>query len=91
MKTRLKNKAEKQHDVKMINDAVNEFVKVASEFVDEFAECEGDVFYSSYQKFSSAKWKYANDLETSKMTRVGECWDYEAGVTGEYKYHDLKK
>lgn len=91
MKTRLKNKDEKKHDAKMVNDAVDEFVKVAAEFADEFAECDGDVFYSSYQKFSAAKWRYAHDLEASKMTRVGESWDYENGVTGNYKYHDLKK
>ena len=91
MKTRLKNKAEKQHDAKMINDAVSGFVEMSSEFYEEYAECDGDVFYSSYQKFSTARWKYSHDLETSKMKRVGGSWDYENGVTGIYNYHDINK
>lgn len=90
MKTRLKNKAEKQHDAKMINDAVAEFVKMASEFADEFAECD-DVMHRTFTKFRDAKYEHDRALEISKHPKVGACWNYDKGVTGRYRYHDLNK
>ena len=89
MKTRLKNKAEKEYDSQMFDESKEELVKVASEFASEFSECDGDVFYSTYQKFTNANWKYTQDRDVIKMTKVGECWDYENGITGEFRYHGI--
>ena len=90
MKTRLKNKAEKQYDAKMINDAVSGFVEMASEFHEEYAECD-DVMHRTYTKFRDAKYEYDRALEISKLPKVGACWDYENGVTGRYRYHEINK
>ena len=89
MKTRLKNKAEKEYDSKMFDESKEELVKLASEFASEFSECDGDVFYSTYQKFTNANWKYTQARDVIKMTKVGECWDYENGITGEFRYHGI--
>ena len=90
MKPRLKTKAEKQYDSKMLDESKDELVKLASEFASEFTECDGDVFYSTYQKFTNANWKYTQAMDVIKMTKVGECWDYDQGITGEFKYRDMK-
>ena len=89
MKTRLKNKAEKQYDADEISKEASAFVKVASEFADEFTECGGDVYFATYQKFTSAKWSHDHAIEVSKMRQVGDMWDHDNGVTGIYRYHDL--
>ena len=74
MKTRLKNKAEKEYDSKMFDESKEELVKLASEFASEFSECDGDVFYSTYQKFTNANWKYTQAVDVMKMSKVGKCW-----------------
>ena len=37
-----------------------------------------------------ASWKYTQAMDVIKMTKVGGCWDYEHGITGEFKYRDMK-
>ena len=89
MKTRLKNKAEKEYDSKMLDESKEELAKLASEFASEFSECDGDVFYSTYQKFTNANWKYTQARDVINMTKVGESWDYENGIKGEFRYHGI--
>ena len=86
MKTRLKNKAEKQHDSKMINDAVSGFVEMSAEFYEEYAECD-DVMHRTFTKFRDAKYEHDRALEISRMTKVGAQWGH--GVTGIYRYYEI--
>ena len=90
MKTRLKNKAEKEYDSKMLDDSKEELVRAASEFASEFTEFEGDVFYSTYKKFTNSNWQCTQAMDVMKMPKVGPFWDWDKGVTGEFKYRDIK-
>ena len=90
MKTREKNKKEKEHDQKRLEKATKELADVANGFATEFAECDGDVFYSSFQKLKNAAMEYDREKEMSKMTKVGESWDWQKGICGEHRYRDIQ-
>ena len=89
MKTRSKNKKEKEYDQLQLDQARRELAEEALKFSQEFAECEGDVFYSSYKEFSSKAWHYEREKENVKMKKVGKYWDYENDVCGEYRYSEI--
>ena len=90
MKTRAKNKKETDHDQKSLANSTKELADMVSNFVIEFAECDGDVFYSSFVKLQTASFKYNSAKDVLNMPKVGEYWDYNKGVTGEFKYRDIK-
>ena len=89
MKTRAKNKKEIEHDQQKLDASTKELADVANGFASEFAECDGDVFYSTYQKLQNAAWSYDREKEMSKMTKVGEEWEWQKGICGEYRYRDI--
>lgn len=89
MKTRLKNKKEKEYDQKLVEDAMRKLAEQAVIFANEFAECDGDVFYSTYQDFANKSWQYEREKENAKMTKVGLHWDFETNVCGAYRYNGI--
>jgi len=89
MKTRLKNKAEKKFDSNELENNKDEFLKTASEFASEFSDMEGDVYFSTYQKFQNSHWHYDRSLEVMAMKKVGDEWDYSKGITGAYRYRGI--
>ena len=89
MKVRNKNKSEKQHDSNMLDIARRELAEQAATFANEFSECDGDVFYSTYQDFANKAWHYEREKEYSKMVKVGPEWDYDEGICGEHRYRGI--
>lgn len=89
MKPRLKNKKEKEYDQAELNKAKYALAEEAVSFAQEFVECEGDVWYSSYKKFSNKAWEYEREKENSAMSKVGDTWDWENKVCGAYRYRDI--
>jgi|SaaInlStandDraft_2_1057019.scaffolds.fasta_scaffold153405_2 hypothetical protein len=90
MKTRAKNKKETDHDQKSLANSTKELADIGSHFLMEFTECDGDVFYSTFVKLQAASFKYDNAKDALNMPKVGKYWDYNKGVTGEFKYRDIK-
>ena len=88
-KVRLKNKKEKQYDQLQLDQARRTLAEQAVKFAQEFAECDGDVFYSTYQDFSNKAWHYEREKENAKMTKVGPSWDFENKICGEYRYNEI--
>jgi|1_EtaG_2_1085319.scaffolds.fasta_scaffold64109_4 hypothetical protein len=89
MKTRAKNKKEIEYDQQKLDISTKELADIANDFASEFAEFDGDVFYSTYQKLQNAAWTYDQEKESSKMTKVGEVWEWQEGICGEYRYRDI--
>ena len=84
MNVRKKNAKEKEYDQTLMIKARRELAEQAVKFANEFAECEGDVFYSTYREFSNKAWEYEREKENSAMPKVGDTWDWENKVCGAY-------
>ena len=89
MNVRKKNAKEKEYDQAELNKAKHNLAEQAVKFAQEFAECDGDVFYSSYKEFSNKAWHYEREKENSAMPKVGDVWDWENKVCGAYRYRDI--
>lgn len=89
MKVRSKNKKEIDYDAKLLGEASVKFLDAASKFASEFSEMEGEIFYSTFQKFNDANWAYSNTKEMSDMGKVGDEWNYPKGITGIYRYRNI--
>jgi len=89
MKTREKNKKEIEIDNQRLTKSTKKLADIANCFASEFAECDGDVFYSSFKNLENAAMGYEQEKEMSKMTKVGETWDWQKGICGEYRYRDI--
>ena len=89
MNVRKKNAKEKEFDQAELNKAKHDLAEQAISFAQEFVECEGDVWYSSYKKFSNKEWEYEREKENSAMPKVGDVWDWENKVCGAYRYRDI--
>ena len=89
MNVRKKNAKEREYDQAELNKAKYALAEEAISFAQEFVECEGDVWYSSYKKFSNKAWEYEREKENSAMSKVGDIWDWENKVCGAYRYRDI--
>ena len=89
MNVRKKNAKEKEFDQAEVYKAKHDLAESAIGFANEFAECDGDVFYSSYKDFSNKVWQYEREKENSAMPKVGDVWDWENKVCGAYRYRDI--
>ncbi len=89
MKIRNKNVKEKQYDQLQIGQARRDLADVAVNFIQQFGECDGEVFYSLYKDFENKAWEYESEKENGAMKKVGEDWDWENKVCGEYRYRDI--
>ena len=91
MKIRLKKQAEKDFDKADIEEKQLALNAACKDFVSEFKDCEGDVFYSTYNKAANAIWQYESSVRNSAMTKVGPEWDHDADVVGKWRYPHLRK
>ena len=89
MNVRKKNAKEKEHDKLQLALARTALAEEAVKFAQEFAECDGDVFYSTYKTFSNKAWHYEREKENGEMPSVGDTWDWENKVCGAYRYRDI--
>jgi|TARA_B100000809_G_C14643166_1_gene353069 hypothetical protein len=90
MKTRLKNKKETEYDKAQLALKKNELVENAITFSEEFWECGGKVLFDSATELRDKSWSYEREKENLRLTKVGDTWDYENKVCGEYRYRDMK-
>ena len=90
MKVRSKAKAEKEFDKADVQERQIELNAACKDFVSEFIDCEGDVFYSTYNKAANAIWQYEQSVRNSAMTKVGPEWNHDAGVVGKWRYPHLR-
>jgi hypothetical protein len=88
-KPRDKSEDEILHDSKELWKATIRCADDMSEFFTEFAELDGDVFFSSYNKAGSAASHYEREKNISKMEKVGKDWDWQKGIIGDYRYNDI--
>jgi len=89
MNVRKKNAKEREFDQAELNKAKHDLAESAIGFANEFAECDGDVFYSTYKEFSNKAWHYEREKENGEMPSVGDTWDWENKVCGAYRYRDI--
>jgi len=89
MNVRKKNAKEREYDQLLIDKARRDLAESAVGFGNEFAECDGDVFYSTYKDFANKAWEYEREKENSAMPKVGDTWDWENNVCGAYRYRDI--
>jgi hypothetical protein len=89
MKVRAKNKSEKEYDQLQLNKARYDLAEQATNFASEFSECDGDVFYSTYQDFANKAWQYDHEKSLSAMGRVGPDWDYKKNICGVMRYRGI--
>jgi len=91
MKIRLKKQAEKDFDKTDVEEKQLALNAACKDFVSEFIDCEGDVFYSTYNKAANSIWQYEQSVKNAAMTKVGPEWDHKAGVVGKWRYPHLRK
>mgnify|MGYP001586446693 CR=1 FL=1 len=89
MNVRKKNAKEREYDQLQIDQARQALAEQAVTFIQEFGECDGDVFFSTYKNFSNKAWEYEREKENGAMKKVGEVWDWENKVCGVYRYSDI--
>jgi|TARA_E500000331_G_scaffold358417_1_gene425069 hypothetical protein len=90
MKTRRKNNIEMSHDIKLLDEARRDLAEEAVNFLHEFNQTEGRCIpYFSVMDFQDKVWQYEREKENSAMPKVGDTWDWENKVCGEYRYRDI--
>ena len=90
MKTRKKTEVEEAYDLSQCDEAKADLCSAAEEFISEFQECEGNVYYSTFTKASRALWDLEHARRVQKCTKVGNEWDFESSITGKYRYPHLR-
>jgi len=88
-KPRDKTENEAIYDSKELWKATIKCADDLSEFFTEFAELDGDVFFSSYNKAGSAASHYEREKHISKMEKVGKEWDWNKEIIGDCRYNDI--
>ena len=90
MKTRKKTEVERELDQQAVRDAESDLYATAEKFIEEFQDCEGDVYYSTYIRSAQALWHLNHSREIAKCAQVGNEWDINNGVVGKYRYPHLR-
>ena len=88
MKTRLKNKAEKFHDVANVAQAKTALANCAVAYFNEHQEL-NDTMHRTFTDARDAAWEYERIKEIAAMPKVGDEWDYSKGITGAYRYRGI--
>ena len=91
MKIRLKEQAEYEFDKDDVEEKQLKMTVAFKDFMEQFIDCEGDVFYSTAMKAANAVWQYEQSVKNSAMTMVGPEWDHDKGVVGKWRYPHLRK
>ena len=90
-KIRLKEQAEHAFDKDDVEEHQFKMNVACKDFVSEFMDCEGEVFYSTAMKAMNSVWQYEQSVKNSAMTKVGPEWDHDKGVVGKWRYPHLRK
>jgi hypothetical protein len=90
MKTRNKAKAEKEYDQLQCLDAASDLCNAAESFINEFQDCDGNVYYSTFSTASRALWDLEHARRVAGCIKVGHEWDMENSITGKFRYPHLR-
>ena len=91
MKIRLKEQAEHEFDKDDVEEKQLKMNVAFKDFMEQFIDCEGDVFYSTAMMAQNALFQYQSAVENTAMTKVGPEWDHDKGVVGKWRYPRLRK
>ena len=91
MKIRLKEQAEYEFDKDDVEEKQLKMNVAFKDFMEQFIDCEGDVFYSTAMMATNALYQHKHAVENAAMTRVGPEWDHDKGVVGKWRYPHLRK
>ena len=90
-KIRLKEQAEREFDKDDVAQRQLQMNATCKDFVSEFIDCEGEVYYSTEMKAMNAVWQYERSVKDSAATMGGPEWDRDKGVVGKGRYPHLRK
>jgi hypothetical protein len=90
-KIRLKKQAELDFDKSDVEDSRIKMNATCKDFVTEFIDCEGEVYYSTAMKAMNCVWQNEQTIKHAGYTKVGPDWDHDAGVAGKWRYPHLRK
>ena len=84
MKTRKKTKKEVAADVINATEKLNELHKISGEFITDYIECDGDVWYSIVMKFRNAVWAVDHAKRRLGQVNVSDKYGQRATYIGNY-------
>jgi hypothetical protein len=88
---RLKEQAEREFDKDDVAQRQLQMNATCKDFVTEFIDCEGEVYYSTAMKAMNCVFQYEQSVKHSGYSKVGPEWDNDAGVAGKWRYPHLRK
>ena len=84
MKTRKKTKKEVEADVINATERLNDLHKISREFIADYIECDGDVWYSVAMKFRNAVWAVDHAKRRLRQVNVSDKYGQRATYIGNY-------
>lgn len=84
MKTRKKTKKEVEADVINATEKLNDLHKISAEFIDEYLECDGDVWYSMAIKLRDSVWSVDHAKRRLAQSKVSDKYGQKATYSGVY-------
>jgi len=87
-KPRVKTEEEKAHDLAQVLKKVDKCLKYSVQLVDELEEC-GDAWLSTVKDARCAIIELGHANNIMDQQKVGEHFDPEKGITGDYYYNDI--
>ena len=88
-KVRSKNAKEKQMDANLLHQARCAVSESAEEFLNEFIEGDGKVFFDTVVDFRNKTREYELEKEFLLFKKVGPYTCYDEKVNGEWRYRDV--
>ena len=88
---RLKEQTEREFDKDDVAQRQLEMNVACKDFVTEFIDCEGEVYYSTAMKAMNYVFQYDQAVKFAGCSKVGPEWDHDAGVVGKWRYPHLRK
>ena len=87
-KPRVKTEEEKTHDLIQVLNGVDKCIEQSVQLVDEIEEC-GDTWISTVRDARSSINSLGHAATVMKQKKVGEYFDVDKGITGDYYYNDI--
>ena len=84
MKTRKKTKKEVQADVINVTECLHDLHKASARFIDEYIDCDGDVFFSVAMKLRNAVWAVDHAKRRLTQASVSDKYGQKATYIGNY-------
>ena len=86
--TRSKTKKEVKADVINATEKLNDLHKASAVFIDEYMECDGDVFFSVAMKLRNAVWSVDHAKRRLAQSKVSDKYGQKATHISNYEEED---